>query len=396
MNGAPVFFRRSRGFAPRPVRSVIPFPAHLVAVGGHLKNTFCLARDHSAFVSHHVGDLENLAAYQSLEKGISHYCELVGVRPEIVAHDLHPGYLSTQLANTFPVEQRIVVQHHHAHIASCMAEHGLTDPVIGVAFDGAGLGDDGAIWGGEFLVVDAAGYRRAAHLAYVPLPGGDAAVRHTIRMAIAHACAALGTGVASVPGWLTNRVPGDQLALLDQMLSKRIASPPTSSIGRLFDAIAAILGVRDEAQFEGQAAMELEAIADTGTTRSYHFDVGKSRDLRTIDASPLIRAVLGDVEAGRPSSEIAAAFHNSIAGMIVDLAQSIREETGINSVALSGGVFQNRLLATRSSHALASAGFDVFSQRLVPCNDGGLSLGQAYVVALGAAADAGGTRLAGN
>ncbi|MEO7503286.1 MAG: carbamoyltransferase HypF, partial [Gemmatimonadaceae bacterium] len=190
MDGAPKFIRRSRGFSPRPIDVRVPFPAHVLAVGAHLKNTFCLAREHSAFLSHHIGDLENSAAFRSLDDGISHYRDLVGVQPVIVAHDLHPGYLSSQLAERLDIPVRVPVQHHHAHIASCMAEHGLTGPIIGFAMDGTGLGDDGAIWGGEFLLVDNSGAERVGHLGYVPLPGGEAAVRHPIRMAIAHLRAA--------------------------------------------------------------------------------------------------------------------------------------------------------------------------------------------------------------
>ena len=381
-SGTPEFIRRSRGFAPRPVSVAVPFPAHVLAVGGHLKNTFCLARDRSAFVSHHIGDLENVAAYRSLDDGIAHYSALVGVRPAIIAHDLHPAYLSTQLCERYPPETRIPVQHHHAHIASCMAEHGLSEPVIGVAFDGAGLGDDGAIWGGEFLIVDAAGYDRIGHLGYVHLPGGDAAARHPARMAIAHLRAAFGPETTSLPLSLFDRIDSNELQMLEQMLAKNVNSPPTSSVGRLFDAVAALLELRDVAQFEGQAAMELEAAANPSASRSYEFGLIENQLSATIDCAPVIRAVVGDIIAGVSTHEIAGGFHNALAGMIVQMARRARLATGIDQVAVSGGVFQNSLLAVKSVVGLRDAGFKVFTQRAVPCNDGGLSLGQAYVVAL--------------
>jgi hydrogenase maturation protein HypF len=386
-NGGPTFIRRSRGFAPRPITVAIPFPVHVLAVGAHLKNTFCLARDHSAFVSHHIGDLENAAAFRSLAEGIDHYASLAGVRPEVIAHDLHPGYLSTQLAERLPAEARVAVQHHHGHIASCMAEHGLTEPVIGVAFDGAGLGDDGAIWGGEFLLVGRNGYERVGHLGYVPLPGGDAAARNPARMAIAHLWATFEAETTSLPLALLDRTRPDDLQLLMKMLVKKVNSPPTSSIGRLFDAVAALVGLRDVSKFEGQAAMELEGVADSSVRRSYEFGFDERLGKLVIGSASVVRAIVEDIVAGVGAREIAGAFHNAVSGMIVQAANRIRVATGVNSVALSGGVFQNNLLTALSVERLVTAGFDVFTQRLVPCNDGGLSLGQAYVVALAAMED---------
>lgn len=382
VHGSATFTRRSRGFSPRPINLALPFPSHLLAVGGQLKSVFCLGRGHSAFLSHHIGDLENAAAYQSLTDAISHYSRLLQVQPRVVAHDLHPGYLSTQLAERFDVTERIAVQHHHAHIASCMAEHGLSGPVIGVAFDGTGLGADSAIWGGEFLVVDRAGYTRAAHLRYVPLLGGEAAIRRPRHMALSHAWAAFGAGADSLPPTLLHRLRGDGTPLLKQMFEKGVSSPPTSSVGRLFDAVGSLAGIRQVASFEGQPAMELEAAADTTVSRSYEFDLRDDGTVTLIDAAPVIRAVTDDIASGLGAPAIAGAFHNSLVGMIVRVTDRIRQRTGVNRVALSGGVFQNALLATRAVGALERAGFHVFTHRLVPCNDGGLSLGQAYTVAL--------------
>lgn len=378
----PAFLRRSRGFAPRPITTALSFPFDVLAVGGQLKNTFCLARGSSAFVSHHIGDLSNAAARESLLHGIRHYAALTGVEPRVVVHDLHPDYASTRVAAEMGIERRVAVQHHHAHVASCMAEHGIVERVIGVVFDGAGLGGDGAIWGGEFLLVDRAGYQRVGHLGYVPLPGGDGSVRRPIRMALSHLWNAIGDAPGQLSSGLTDRLSPGELLVLRQMHDKKINSPPTSSVGRLFDAVASLAGLRDIAQFEGQAAMELEAIADIGSRRSYPVKVRDVDSLLVPDPGPIIRAVVDDVRTGVAAGEISAAFHNCLARMILDVTEVLRQRTGINRIVLSGGVFQNVLLVSRSVATLERVGFEVFTQQVVPCNDGGLSLGQAYVVAL--------------
>lgn len=388
----PVMIRRSRGFVPAPIGIAAAFPTHVLALGGQLKNTFCCARDRMAFVSHHIGDLDHPATAKSLTASITRFSALVGVKPEIVVHDLHPQYASTQLASSLEGMERIGVQHHHAHIASCMAEHGITDPVIGVAFDGTGYGTDGAVWGGEFLVVDREGFVRAAHLRYVPMPGGEAAIRRPLRMALSHLFSALGNSALLLPLEMLGHANKGEIGIVEQMLAKGFASPPTSSVGRLFDAVASLLGVRDDAQFEGQAAMELEAIAERDAVRRYAFGISEPAgspgdDDRapasfTIDPAPLIRGIVDDVVAGVDRRTIAGAFHHSVAEMIVSVASNIRSSTGINRIALSGGVFQNALLATSATELLGHSGFEVYTQRLVPCNDGGLSLGQAYVTAL--------------
>lgn len=380
--GGPTFLRRSRGFAPQPIRLDMPFPVPVLAVGGHLKNTFCFGKGRYAFLSHHIGDLENPAAYQALKEGVAHYSRLFDVHPDIVAHDLHRDYLSTQLAEEFDGPERVPVQHHHAHVASCMAEHGVSEPVIGVAFDGSGLGTDGAIWGGEFLLAEGAGYQRLAHLGYVLLPGGDAAVRQPWRMGAAHLWAAYGGEIErlSIP-FLEDLDPG-AWSLLKQMLIRGVNSPPTSSIGRLFDAVAALLDVRRVAQYEAQAAMELEMVADPDTRGSYPVDIQEDGDGWVVDTAPLIRGVVSDVAAGCSTPQIAGAFHNAICDLIVHVVEHIGHRTGVRRVALTGGAFQNALLTERTADALVIRGFEVLLHRRVPCNDGGLSLGQAFVAAL--------------
>jgi len=377
----PAMLRRSRGLVPSPIHVATAFPGHVLAVGSQLKNTFCGARDNFAFLSQHIGDLEHPAARLSFATSVARFLGLVGVNPEVVAYDLHPQYVSTVFALGVDGAKRIGVQHHHAHIASCMAEHGITEPVLGVAFDGTGYGTDEAIWGGEFLVVDQRGFSRAAHLSYVPMPGGEAAIRRPLRMALSHLVSTYGDDAPSLPLDLFERATRKEVALLEQIIGKGFASPPTSSIGRLFDAVSSLLGVRDDAQFEGQAAMELEAIADPRSSRLYEFGLRGAMPLQ-IDPAPVVRCIVDDILAGVDRRSISGAFHKSVANMILKVAKVLKSATGIRKIALSGGVFQNVLLTTITTESLARSGFEVYTQQLVPCNDGGLSLGQAYVVAL--------------
>lgn len=389
MRGAPTVLRRSRGFAPAPLRlSRHRFERPTLGLGGHLKNTFCLATAELALLSPHVGDLETPGGVRGLRAMLRNHLDLFDVRPEIVAHDLHPGYATTRIAEELDVPS-VAVQHHHAHVAACMAEHGVEGPVLGVAFDGAGLGDDGAIWGGELLMVDGAGYRRIGHLVYVPLPGGDAAAREPWRMACAHLHAAYGSGPESWPvdPMSVSVVPSserrptrDAWSLLAPMLERGLRSPPTSSMGRLFDAVAAILGFRATNAYEGQAAMELEAMADPAAANRYRFGLRESDGMRLLDAGPVVRAVARDAAGSEVApAEIAGAFHRAIAMAVAEAACTVREEHGVDTVALTGGVFQNALLADLSADALEAEGLRVLLHREVPCNDGGLSLGQAVV-----------------
>jgi hydrogenase maturation protein HypF len=370
--------RRSRGFAPQPLALPWPFPRHVLACGAELKHTFCLAKGGHAFLSHHIGDLENYETYRSFTEGVAHFRRLFDVDPEVVAHDLHPEYLSTKYALELDGVELEGVQHHHAHVAACLADNGEAGPVIGVAFDGLGFGTDGTIWGGELLVADLRGFRRAGHLEQVPMPGGAAAIREPWRMAAAWLDAAL-EGVA--PERLAvvdrNRDRWEQVVALGR---SGMAAPVTSSAGRLFDAVAAILGVRDTVNYEGQAAVELEQLADPGESAAYPARVAEADDepLR-LGGADLVRAVVDDLSAGVAPALIAARFHNGLAAATVAACDTLREQTGLGTVALSGGVFQNMLLLERTVADLEARRFRVLTHSRVPPNDAGISLGQAAI-----------------
>jgi hydrogenase maturation protein HypF len=368
--------RRSRGYAPFPVKLPVEGPP-ILAVGAELKNTFCLTRDRYAFLSHHIGDLENLETLQSLKQGAAHFEALFRVKPEIIAYDLHPNYLATRYALERATQeglQAIGVQHHHAHIAACLAENAYSneEPAIGVSFDGTGYGPDGAIWGGEFLIANYAGFERATHLAYVLLPGGDAATRKPARTALAHLLAANVEPDPALPPIAA--LSTTEQGIVEKQVASGLNSPPTSSMGRLFDAVSSIIGVQQQVNYEGQAAIELEAIASPGENGMYPFDIGE-----TIDAAPLIRAIAADYLAGISPEILSTRFHNSIAAMIRDVCLQLRQERGHNLVALSGGVFQNVTLLAKTLNLLQDADFEVVTHRLVPPNDGGLALGQAMI-----------------
>ncbi|GAA4228135.1 carbamoyltransferase HypF [Actinomadura meridiana] len=356
--------RRSRGYAPEPLP--IGRGRSVLACGAELKNTFCLTRDGRAFLSPHIGDLENYETFRAFEDGIDHFRRLFGITPELVAYDPHPEYLSSKyaLGQELPA---VAVQHHHAHIASCLADNGVDGPVIGVAFDGTGYGTDGTLWGGEFLVADLRGFERAGHLEPVPMPGGAAAIREPWRMAAAYGVPG-DLPVARRSGW----------SAVATMAGRRVNAPLTSSMGRLFDAVAAVLGVRDRVTYEGQAAVELEQRADPAETAAYPASINGSEPF-TVAGGDLVEAVVADLRAGVPVPSISARFHNGVAALIVDAATLVRDATGLGVVALSGGVFQNMLLLDRAVSGLTDEGFDVLTHHRVPPNDGGISLGQAAV-----------------
>jgi hydrogenase maturation protein HypF len=414
--------RRSRGYAPLPLTLPVPVRPAL-AVGGDLKNTFCLGEGRRAWLSAHIGDMDDLATLRAFERAGEQLEAITGVDPELLVADRHPGYRSVRWARRnadaggLPLHR---VQHHHAHVASVLAEHGMdgSQPVLGVAFDGTGYGDDGAVWGGEFLLADYDGFRRFAHVRYAPLPGGDAAVRHPCRMALAQLWAA---GI----GWDADLPPvaacGEvERRVLRRQLERNLGCVPTSSMGRLFDAVSSLTGVRHRAGYEAQAAIELEAAAaaapaagpdeaylfplrvpsnvpshfpsgfppsfpsspDAGGRRSDGPDVsGAARGPRVAEPGPLLTAVAGDVRAGVARETIAARFHAAVAGLVRRTCAAAREQYGVETVALSGGVFANAVLSAACVSGLRADGFTVLRHRLVPPGDGGLALGQLVVAA---------------
>lgn len=375
-DGREMILRRSRGYAPAPVKTAFRFKREILACGAELKNTFCLAHQNYAFVSHHIGDLENLETLSSFTLGIDHYSRLFNITPEIVAHDLHPEYLSTKYALSLDDNlARIGVQHHHAHIASCMADNRIDGCLIGVAMDGLGFGTDGRLWGGEFFVADYVEARRIAHLDYVPMPGGAKAIREPWRMAAVYLHRAMGDDFLKLDLPFVRDLHRSNWHALRSMTATGTNSPETSSAGRLFDAIAALVGVKDFANYEGQAAIELEAIADNEVATGYEFEI---RD-GIIKADPVIQCAVEDLLNGVSAAAVSARFHNAVAQLIASVARIVRDEYRLTRVVLSGGVFQNMFLVRRTIQLLTRDGFDVFTHSRVPPNDGGISLGQAAI-----------------
>jgi hydrogenase maturation protein HypF len=393
VDGEELPVRRSRGYTPFPV----PLPVAVtpsLAVGGDLKNVFCLGEGRQAWLSAHIGDMDDLATLTAFEHAERQLEDITGVTPQVVAADRHPGYRSGALAERRHGPRVRRVQHHHAHVAAAMADNGLDggSPVIGVAFDGTGAGDDGAVWGGEILVADYDGYRRAAHLRYVPLPGGDAAVRHPYRMALAHLYAAGLPWDPELP--CTAACPEAERRVLRRQLERGLGCVPTSSMGRLFDAVSSLTGLCHHAGYEAQAAVELEAAAAShdgapaGPGYAFAITPGGNGDgppdeqaPLLLDPAPVLAAVVADLAAGTARAGVAAAFHAAVAGAVRQVCGTVRERTGIGCVALSGGVFANALLSSACARGLREDGFTVLRHRLVPPNDGGLALGQLVVAA---------------
>ena len=387
--GGPQPVRRARGYAPFPIR--LPAVARpILACGAELKNTFCLTRDRYAFLSQHIGDMENVETLSHYEQSVALYERLFHVRPEIIACDMHPDYLATRYGLAQD-GHKVMVQHHHAHLASCLADNGVEGPAIGAILDGTGYGLDQRIWGGEFLVGDAQGFQRAAHLQYLPLPGGEGAIRRPYRLALAYWRALLGE--APLPDTLRD-IPEAEQHNLAAMVARGVNTPLTSSAGRLFDAVSALLGVRRETSYEAQAAIELEMIAEAAgsTDQPYPYDlvavegvqawgrvqgfVSQTSELRL---SPLFGGLRADLVADVPVERISWRFHLSIAQMIAEVCERLRAESGLERVALSGGCYQNSLLLSLVLPRLEERGFQVLLHKQVPCNDGGLSLGQAVI-----------------
>ncbi|MFE7271427.1 carbamoyltransferase HypF [Streptomyces sp. NPDC057623] len=382
-DGTEQVLRRSRGYVPRPLRLPVAVRPAL-AVGGDLKNALCLGEGDQAWFGPHIGDMGELATLEAARRAESQLRSLTGVSPELVAADRHPGYQSARWARRraaqLPLGAPVFVQHHHAHIASAMAEHGLdgTTPVIGVAFDGTGYGDDGTVWGGEILLADYTGYRRFGHLAPAPLPGGDTGVANPCRLALARLWAAGLPWDPDLPS--VAACAADELTLLERQLTRDLACVATSSMGRLFDAVSSLVGVCHRARYEAQAALELEAAAAAAweaDASAYAFGLAAG----TYDPAPVLGALVTDLRRGTPAPVLAARFHRGVARAVAEVCRRARRDTGLTTVALSGGVFANALLEEECTRLLTGDGFAVLRHGEVPPNDGGLALGQLVVAA---------------
>ena len=377
VSGSARFIRRSRGYAPMPVflkKEIVP----VLGCGAELKNTICLSKGKNAFISQHIGDMENLQTLDFFQLTVRHLKQILDIEPEIIAHDLHPDYMSTR----FTLEQKSIksigVQHHHAHIVSCMAENQIDGPVIGLAFDGTGYGTDGTVWGGEVLLSDLQEFKRIAHLSPVPMPGSAAAIWEPWRMAVAYLSDAFGEDFLNLDLPVLKDAGEMKVQLMQNMIRKGINAPLTSSMGRFFDGIAALLGIRSRVSFEGQAAMELERMAAEEVDGIYPCEWEKGETLSILTA-PIVRGIVQNMQAGHSVSLISRRFHNTLICLFSQLCEEIRKDTDLDRVVLSGGVFQNALLLQGLIRSLEKKHFQVFTHRLVPCNDGGISLGQVII-----------------
>ena len=379
----PRFFRRSRGYAPLPVFLKQAMP-RVLACGGGLKSTVCLTRENKAFLSQHIGDLDNEKVFQFYQSSVDHLKRILDISPEIIAHDLHPGYLSTAWAQEQKGMKTVAVQHHHAHAVSCMAENGIVEPVIAITLDGTGLGTDGAIWGGEVLTCTLTDFKRRAHLKYIPMPGGDAAVLEPWRMAAAYLWQIWGDDFLDLEIPLIHRVGRDRLNFVATMMTKGLNCPLTSSCGRLFDAVASLLGIRDKITFEGQAAMNLQAVSSTEKNRPYHihFNDINGEDGQTMvemDFDPAFIEMVQDLQKGISPGVMGGRFHETIIEGFSRVALAVSRSTGLLNVVLSGGVFNNGLILSGILKRLEYQGLKVYTHKKVPASDGGISLGQAVI-----------------
>ena len=375
--GSSMLLRRSRGYVPRPIDLGMP-AEEILAFGADLKNTFCLTKGQSAVVSQHIGDLECYETVQFFQETLERLKRLFHIEPRAIAHDLHPGYISSRLARGVAALPKIAIQHHHAHLASCMIENGIHGNAIGVICDGTGYGTDGQVWGGEFLIGDFSGFNRRAHFAYVSLTGGDAAIRHPWRSALGYIHTLFGS--KSLPSYLPffEGVSEREVSLVAAMLEKNINTVRTSSAGRLFDAVASLIGVRHEVTFEGQAAIELEMMIEDGVDERYGFEITENQPAE-VDFRQMIAEILRDVAQGMRPERISARFHNTVAAAILAVCERLRREEHLSRVCISGGTFQNLQLLHKIVPQLRRVGFDVFLHSKVPTNDGGISLGQAVI-----------------
>lgn len=385
----PVLVRRARGYAPQPLELPVPVPEPVLAVGAQLKHTFTLATGRRAYLGGHTGDLADLATIEAYQRNLAHLREVLdGLHPRWVAHDLHPAYLSTQEAVAeFPASRRIGVQHHHAHIASCMVEHGLSGPVVGVVLDGLGMGEDGTFWGGEVMIADLTGYRRVGRFGRAPMPGGEAAIRQPWRMALGYLFGAeslpdapdLRAGYGVEP--FLQRFDPAAVRLIRRQIERGLNAPLASSAGRLFDTAASLLGLRDVARYEGEAAVVLEQAADPGEGGTLPYELVTQDGIEVYDPRPTLAALLAGLSEGTPVPILAARFQRAVGNVVVDLAAHAATTHGLSTVCLSGGVFQNAWLLREVPRNLARLGLTVWHNQRVPAGDGGISLGQAAVAA---------------
>ena len=378
---APIILRRARGYVPGAIALPLTCPQDILGVGAQDKNTFCLAWDQSALLSQHIGDLDTIETLDYYRLAVEHFKELSQRRPQVVAHDLHPAYLSTHYARELTDVRLIGVQHHHAHLAACLAENGRTERCLGLAFDGTGYGPDGTIWGGEILVADLTGYRRVGHFAPVWLPGGETAVRHPGKMALSYLYAAYGEAAKNKAAQLSLKFSSLEEQILWRQLTTGWNSLSTTSAGRLFDAVAAALNICRQRTYEGQPALELEMAAAQPEDGFYPLELLPGKEPLVVDTISLFRQVVDDYLQGTAPERVAARFHESLVRACEQVCVSEREKSGLNLVALSGGVWQNGLLFTRCLERLTKAGFEVLSHQQAPPNDGGIALGQAAVAA---------------
>lgn len=379
----PYILRRSRGYVPQELTIDRRFRRQVLACGPEQKNTFTLAKDRTVYISQHIGDLENYEVLKALEEGVTHFRSLFDLNPEIIAYDLHPDYLSTKYALDYQDENRDVrkigIQHHHAHAVSCMIENGLNHPVIALVLDGTGYGEDGTIWGGEFLIAEYNRYHRMGHLKTVAMPGAGAAIKNPWQMAVAFLYQVFADDLLEFEIPLLKAIPKESVQLILQLINSQQSLPITSSCGRLFDAVAALCGLRYKVNYEGQAAVEFEQSIQKISDDSYDFYTSAEDSGIILNWDRMLKQVVADIEQRIPIGEIAVRFHNGLAGGLLKVAVAIRNQTDINDVVLSGGVFMNIYLLSRLKKLLENKGFYVYTHSVVPCNDGGISLGQAVI-----------------
>ncbi len=374
--------RRARGYAPMPLDMEYSFKQPILALGGYLKNTFAYGKDNHLFISQHIGDLNNASAVCAFEKGIEHYRKIFDIEPEVIVSDMHPEYYSSKYAQDLAKErgkQLIQVQHHHAHIVSCMAENNIKEKVIGIALDGTGFGQDNCIWGGEVMISDLKEFQRAAHLEYVHQPGAEAAVKNPYQMAVSWLYHSYGENLYSLGIEFIDRIGRDRINNVIAMMNENLNSPLTSSMGRLFAAVSSLIGFCDKASFEAEAEMKLEQLQDEYCREAYKFELIKDKKNLIISVQGVIKQIVEDIKKAVPKERIAAKFHNGLVDILCKLAQRLRRRYNINKICLSGGVFQNIVLLTKLYDRLISKGFEVYIQGKVPANDGGICLGQAVI-----------------